>query len=234
MSWIKSLGVAVLIGVASMVGAGIVAALGADWYNITSFEGASGFFVVGMAIVGLFGGFVIGLVMSRVEAGRAAPRFVRALGTSAGAVAAILAAIAGVSWMLADIPPDIDGEGLFLLTEIRWPGSGAVQPVAIPGVPYLRLGALSGSVVRKLEDGPLFFEDARQEDGRWIVPGAVPIFTKRGGRMLDFGSGNDSIAGFIVPLPVIRANRSGSGAHGCRWRVLATRRCRIGSRTASR
>jgi hypothetical protein len=201
MGWTASFGIALLTSVIAMVGAGIVAAVAAAWYHISSFEGGAGFFVVGLAFVGLIGGFVIGLVVSRVEARRARPRFAKALGTSGGVVAVILTVIAGASWMLADIPPQIDGEELFLLAELRWPGSSPVAPDAISGVPYVRLGALSGSVTRRLESGPLFVEDARKEEGRWIVTGVVPIFTSRGGRLLDFGAGDKSIAGFIVPLP---------------------------------
>ena len=153
-----------------------------------------------MALVGLIGGFLIGLVVSRIEARRPQPRFIKALGMSAGAVAVLLAVIAGAAWVLADIPPQIDGEELFLLTEIRWPVKGAPAPNTL-AAPYIRLGALSGSVARKIESGLLFVDDARQEEGRWIVPGAVPIFTRRGERLLDFGAADKSIAGFIVPLP---------------------------------
>jgi hypothetical protein len=200
MRWIASFVIALLTSVVAMVGAAIVAGLGAAWYRMSSFEGASGFFVVGMAFFGLIGGFVIGLVVSRVEARRAQPRFVKALGVSCAVVGVILAVIAAASWTLADIPPEIDGEELFLLAEIRWPAEGAVAPDAM-SVPYLRLGALSGSTVRKLENGLLFVEDARKEDGRSIVPGVVPIFTRRGGRLLDIGAGDKSFAGFQVPLP---------------------------------
>jgi hypothetical protein len=201
MSWIASFGIALLTGIFTLFGAGTVAGLAVDWHNLSSFEGAAGFFVVGMALVGLIGGFVIGFVVSRVEARQTRPRFAKALGMSGGAVAVILAAIAAASWMLADIPPQIDGEELFLLTEIRWPEAGAAPPDALSGVPYLRLGALRGSVVRRLEHGPLFIEDVRQDEGRWVLPGAVPIFTSRGGRLLDFGAGDASIRGFMVPLP---------------------------------
>ena len=201
MRWIASFAIAVLTSVVAMVGTAIVAGLGAAWYRMSSFEGASGFFVIGMAFVGLIAGFVIGLVVSRVEARRAQPRVARALGVSCAAVAVILAIIAAASWTLADIPPEIDGEELFLLAEIRWPALGAAAPDAMSGTPYLRLGALSGSTVRRLENGLLFVEDARKEDGRWIVPGVVPIFTRRGGRLLDVGAGEKSFAGFLVPLP---------------------------------
>lgn len=201
MGWIASLGVALLVGALALFGAGTVASLAVDWYQVSSFEGGAGFFVVAMALFGAIGGAILGLVVSRIEARQSRPRFVRALGASVGALLVILGAIAGGAWMLADIPPQIDGDELFLQAEIRWPASGTPAPNALDGVPYLRLGALSGSVVRRLEDGPLFIDDARQEDGRWILPGVVPIFTTRGGRLLDFGAGDRTIAGFVVPLP---------------------------------
>ena len=202
MSWLPSLAIAVLTSILGLFGAGAVAALVVDWYHISSFEGGSGFFIVGMALVGGFVGFLIGLIASRVVAQKTTNRpFLKGLGASFGGVAAILALIGGTSWLLADIPPQIDGEELFMLAEVRWPASGAPAPASMPGVPYLRLGALRGSTVRKIENGALFVGDARQEDGRWIVPGAVPVFTSRGGRMLDIGTVGHSMAAFLVPLP---------------------------------
>jgi hypothetical protein len=201
MSWIASIAVAILSGVLAMFAAGAVAALEVEWYHVSSFEGASGSFVVGIAILGLIAGCVIGLVASRVEARRTRPRFIKALGVAAATVSFILAVIAGASWMLADIPPQIAGEELFVLVEVRWPAAGGVAPAALESPPFLQIGATRGSVVRKMERGVVFVEDARQEDGRWIVPGAAPIFTSRGGRILDFGAGGKTIAGFIVPLP---------------------------------
>jgi hypothetical protein len=201
MGWIASFGVAVLTGILGMFGAATVAALAAAWYNISSFEGGSGFFVVGIAILGLFGGFVIGLVGARFEASQPKPRFAKAMGISSGAVAVILTAIAVASWMLADIPPQIDGEELFLQAELRWPASGAAALDTTSGAPFVRLGATNGSVIRRLETGPLLVEDARKEDGRTILPGVVRIFTSRGGRTLHFGAGDNMIASFFVPLP---------------------------------
>jgi hypothetical protein len=200
MGWIASFGTALLTAILGMFGAGFVADFAVDWYNVSSFEGGAGFFVIGMALVGVIGGFIVGLVVSRVVARRPQPRFSKALGISVGATAVLLAAIGVASWLLADIPPQIDGEELFLLTEIRWPANGAPAPRELSD-PYFRLGALSGSVARKIENGPVFVDDARQEEGRWILPGALPIFTRRGERLLEFGAGEKSIAGFIVPLP---------------------------------
>jgi hypothetical protein len=43
-------------------------------------------------------------------------------------------------------------------------------------------------------------EDARRVDGRWVVPGAVEVFTSRGERMLTVNTGEKNAQGFQVPL----------------------------------
>jgi hypothetical protein len=201
MGWIASLGVAILTSIVTLFGAGTLASLVVDWYNVSSFEGGAGFFVVAMALLGALAGFVIGLVASRVVAGFPRPGFVKALAGSIGGVAVILGAISGASWIFADIPPRIDNEKLWLLAEVRWPGVGATAPASLSGVPFLRIGAMQGRTARRFEAGLLLVEDARQEDGRWIVLGAVPVFTRRGARLLEFGADGKSLAAFEVPLP---------------------------------
>jgi len=47
MSWLTSLGIAVLTSLVAMFAAGFVAELSVRWYRISSFEGGSGYFVVG-------------------------------------------------------------------------------------------------------------------------------------------------------------------------------------------
>jgi hypothetical protein len=201
MKWIGSIVVAILTAILGMLAAGAVAGLLADWYRVSSFEGAAGFFVIGIAFAGLLASFVIGLVTSRVVAAKPNPGFAKALGWSCGVVLGILAAIAGVGRMLADIPPTIDGDTLYLQIELRWPATGGADPRTLPGAGYTRLGTSTGSIVRRQEDGPLFVDDARQEDGRWIVPGAVDVFTARGQRVLEVGIGDTRLGAFAVPLP---------------------------------
>ena len=200
MGWIASLIVAVLTGIAGLFASALVAGLAAMWYRVSSFEGGSGYFVVGLALLGGLGGFVIGLVTSRIVAARPKPGFLKTLAVSTGIVVLLLAGVGAVARLLADIPPTIDGEEMLLVTELRWP-SGAASPVAPRGTGLVQLGALSGSVLRVSEDGPLFLEDAHQVEARWVVPGAVRVFTSRGSRALDFRVGETIVAGFIVPLP---------------------------------
>lgn len=198
MSWLQSLLVSALSGVLGLLVAGVVASLGVDWYRISSFEGGSGFFVVGMALLGLIVGAIVGLITARVtgDAGLA-----RALGTSSLIIATSGLAIGGVSRLLADIPPTIDGEPLLLAFEFRWPASEQRSPREMAGLGHARLGATSGQQVRRFGDGVLFVDDAHQVEGHWVVPGAAQIFTSRGGRVLDILMGDSTLAGFLIPLP---------------------------------
>ncbi len=197
MSWLASFGVAIATGLLGMVVSGVVANLAVEWYRVSSFEGGSGYFVVGLALVGLIAGAVIGLGVARLLPDAGA---VRALGTSAAVVVLLGAGIGGVSRLLADVPPTIDGNRLLLAFELRWP-PGDTAVAAMTGRSYARLGAASGQSVRVWGDGVLLVEDARFADGRWIVPGAVEIFTARGTRLLDVGLGDSAPAGFVVDLP---------------------------------
>jgi hypothetical protein len=202
MSWIASFVVAILTAIVALFCAGTVSALLVDWYRISSFEGGSGFFVIGNALLGGIVGFVVGLIAARVVAGWSHGGFMKGLGVACGVVLVMSLATAGISYFFADIPPTIDGEELFMAVEVRWPANPKVAgPRDLGGLPYLRIGALSGSVARRMERGPAFVEDVRQEGGRWILPGVVPIFTRRGGRLLDLGVMDKSLAGFLVPLP---------------------------------
>ncbi len=200
MRWLVTLGIALVSAALGLFAAGLVASLSVDWYRISSFEGNSGFFVVGMALMGGLAGLVIGVVASLVMAARSQPGFLKGLGASTLAILAIAGATAGVARFLADVPPTIDGEELLLVAELRWPANAA-HPPDVKAVGTVMLGALSGNTVRVSRDGPLLFEDARQEDGRWVVPGAVWIFTARGRRVLHFQIGDQSLAAFGVPLP---------------------------------
>ncbi len=70
MGWLRSFVVACITGILSLFASGYVADLAVSWYQISSFEGGSGYFVVFMALVGGAAGFVVGLITSRAVAAR--------------------------------------------------------------------------------------------------------------------------------------------------------------------
>lgn len=201
LSWILSIVVALLTGIAALFVAGVVASLCVDWYRISSFEGGSGYFVVFTALGGAIAGGFVGLVVARLIANGAHPGFLNALGASIGAVLLIGGLIAAVARLLADVPPTIDGQRLLLEVELRWPASGAPEPAALKGVGALTLGSSTiGHTRRVSRDGPLWMERASRVDGRWVVPGALEIFTNRGTRVLDMQAGDKRLAGFVLPM----------------------------------
>lgn len=191
MSWIASLMVALLTGIVGLVASAFAANLAVNWYDVNAFEGAPGFFVAGFALIGLIVGGVVGLVASRLVARSHRPDW-RTLGASIAATLTLVVTITATARLLADIPPEIDRETLFLSVELRTP-VGHASPAGMPGVGYLKL--------RKREMGPLFTEDARYVDGRWVIPGVVRIFTSRGRRTIETGIGSVPLAAFTVPLP---------------------------------
>jgi hypothetical protein len=204
MSWPASIFSALLTGLLALFVGGFIAAMAVDWYHISGREGESGYFVAAIAILSFGAGVLIGLITARMVAGGAHPGFLRALGISLGLVIGVGALSLGLTRALADVPPEIDGEPLLLAVEVRWPVGQKEAPkaegkdeasIGLHSIPYF------SHTVRASEYGPLWMEDAHQVDGRWVVPGAVSVFTSRGTRMLTVNTGGKNTPGFEVRLP---------------------------------
>jgi len=209
MSRLATPGVAILTGIVGMFVSGFIASLAVDWYNIPGREGEAGYFVVAFALLGISCGLVIGWLAARMARARGWG-FLRALGASLGVVVAIGAVSGGTARALADVPPRLDGETMLLAVEVRWPETRTDAPammgadeayVSLHSIPYF------SHTVRASARGPLWIEDARRVDGRWVVPGAVEVFTSRGKRMLTV-SGEKTVQGFGFQVPLRAFPRS--------------------------
>ena len=198
-SWFASFAIALVTGLVAMFAGGFVADLCVGWYRISSFEGASGYFVILMAILSGGAGTVVGLIIARAVAAVPAMNALKAAGLALACVLCVAGGVAGAARLLADVPPEIDGEQLYLLIELRWP-EGQRPPTSERGQGTVRLGTLSGATLRRDESGPLFLEDARQEQGRWIVPGVVEIFTTRGTPVVNVFVGQTQVTSLLPPL----------------------------------
>jgi hypothetical protein len=88
-----------------------------------------------------------------------------------------------------------------LAVELRWPAS-QTAPVSVPGEPTLVLGSVSRTshTQRARSTGPLWMADIKQVDGRWVVPGAVDIFTTRGKLTLSALLDSTNSPGLLLPL----------------------------------
>src|SRR6185369_14700409 len=201
MSWMVSVFVGFLTGVLGLLAAGFIAAACVSWYHISSFEGKSGYFMAAIALLGGMAGVIIGMVTGRLLAGAAVVGFLKDLGLSWAIVLAIAGIAVSIAWLLADIPPQINRQYLDLEVEIKLPADKTNRSVNFAGEASLTLGSVINHVQRESEEGELRVSEARLESGRWIVPGAVRLFTMRGLRSIDARIDGKSAAGFIVPLP---------------------------------
>jgi hypothetical protein len=199
MSWILTLVTGAITSVAGGALAGLVASMATDWYSVPSREGEAGYFVLAFILLGLIVGFVIGFATTRVVAARPDPGFLKALGFSLMTLASVAILAGGSARLLADVGPTIDGKGLILNVEFRWP-EGAELP-ADTSEWFLRLNSARGRTIRASDVGPLWREDARREAGRWIVPGAVNLFTSRGTRLITVEPEGVIPIGYDVPVP---------------------------------
>jgi len=198
--WTLAFLVALLTGLLATVCGGLVAGACVSWYRVSSFEGQSSFFVVGLALLSGILGFVVGAVAALAVLKGPHGSFSAALGWSSGIVAGIALLAAAVAWLLADIPPRIDGDTLTIEAELRLP-KGESLPALEDGYSYVKLFSLSGSRVRSHWNGDAHLHLAREEDGHWVVPGEVEFFTMKGTRSLAFILAGKEAQGCFLPLP---------------------------------
>ena len=156
LSWFSSLAIALLTGLVALLAGGVVADWCVGWYQISSVEGASGYFVILVALLSGGAGTIVGLLIARAVAGVPAMNALKAAGLAVAAVLFVAGGVAGAARLLADVPPELDGERLYLLVELRWP-AGERPPDPDHGQGIVRLGTLSGSTMRREEAGPLFW-----------------------------------------------------------------------------
>ena len=200
-SWSSTLLVAFIAAGVGLFVSGYLANLAVSWYRISSFEGASGYFVVFTALGGGLASFLLALVIARLMASGADPTIVKSLGLSLLCILTLGTMIGGSAWLLADIPPTLDGEPLLLIVEARWPADRTQSPAEVPGVSLLTLGTTTFSRVQRLSrNGALWKEDAHRVHGRWTVPGAVEMFTTRGTPVIEIVLGDQEREGFVLPL----------------------------------
>src|SRR5205823_3344488 len=142
MIWLALIFTGLVTAAAGALLAGAVAAGAVKWYSISSFEGGSGYFVAAIGIMGMFAGLVIGLVCAGMSGADSVGHFFRGTGVALGITLALAGVAAGITRGLADIPPEIDGEDLFLVVDVRCPADQTTSPANEAGDAYLLLGSI--------------------------------------------------------------------------------------------
>lgn len=197
MGWLLSLSSAVVAAIVGCLLAFYIGEKCVTWYRISSFEGSSGYAVVFMAFGGLLAGFLVGLAVSK--------SFGTGFLHGTGLALAAVAAISGVVYLLArlggDVPPEINGDNLHLQVEMRMAPGWQPSHLARAGQNYCLLTSLAGNQRRRPRYGTLDFENATQQDGRWIVPCQVPIHSTRSPLLVGVQLGKKTELEFVSPLP---------------------------------
>jgi MFS family permease len=221
MSWWTTIFIALLTGLFGLVCAGMAASICTKWYSISDAAGR-GYFVVYTAFFGGLASGIVGIVVSRIVGGWDHPGFFKGLGCSWLAVAAISIVAVLLSRWQAHVPPKIAGQNLVLEIEMRLPAADSLPPAKRDGSASFRLGSVTRHVQRQSRSGEVHLDKVRQEEGRWIIPASVFLFTGRGLRSIDMELGGRSVGGFIVPLPgrprAKHGEWSGWGPRGTRLR----------------
>jgi len=203
MTWLISILAAVIPGVAGLFLAGCIANSCVSWYHISNREGASGYFVIFIALGGGILGLTLGLIAARVIAWNYGPGMGKELAGALGVVLLTAGVSAGLCRGLADVAPRIEGRELNLEVEFRFSNSyGAEKPPTAQGDWHFIFVSLSGQTRRKIREGTIQTIIARYENGQWIVPTQVSLFTERGGRSVTLSLCEATeVMCFLLPLP---------------------------------
>jgi hypothetical protein len=206
-SWLVTFFSGVLSAVAGGLGMLGIATLCVKWYRISSFEGGSGYFVVGLALLGFIGGFVVGLIAARVGYMQIGPHWYIQIATSLGTVACLLLVVLTYSYLESDHVLEQGGRGLVVAWEVRLPKPNPSDPFDYKGNPQewpdseLRL-----QLVSIFRGAPRGFSEAEfdrlkfhLEGDQWILPAKVPLFTSKGDFCVNLTLGGRD-DGFWPPL----------------------------------
>lgn len=199
MSWPLTLLVALLCAVAGGLAAGYITSLCADWYSLSNFEGAAGYFIISVSILSAFAAAIIGGIAARVVSAG----FPHALGAGLAGVAVPAALVLLIAWARADIPPKIGGQTLAIHAELMLPPGASITPELRDAKDNALIlnAVIDGSHVRDSATGSFDFDAARTDSGRHILPGVVFLFTSSGARHLVFRLQGREVARFDAPIP---------------------------------
>lgn len=188
MTWLLSFATAILSAILGGAGMFAIASAGVKWYRISSFEGGSGYYVIFLALFGIVGGFVAGLIAARVGHAHWSHDWYAQLVSGVAAVFALLLITLACFYLGADHVPEKGGRGLVVAWEVRLPAPNDADPFAPKGNPAdwpdneLRLQLVSVRNHKPTGSGEAAFDRAafRTEDNQWVLPARVPLFTSKG------------------------------------------------------
>lgn len=206
MRWLIYLLLSLPVAAAGGVAGGFIGNACTRWYRISNFEGGAGFYVLGLILAGAAIGGLTGVVTFGIHGPLDSHGYGRTFGAAIGILAGLAGTVTLLAWVLADIPPELDGRPLRLEVELRLPVD-TQRPAPATGESHFRLHSIANARSRAHADGTLHFDRIRKEDDRWIVPAEASLFTRRGGRSIDVRLDGGTPFGFLVSLPASPGRR---------------------------
>lgn len=167
-------------------------------HHVSNFEGARGYAVACIwlplgFISGCVAGFTLGLTIKRTGfAG-----FLLKQGLSIAVIAALIGAIGGLSYAMADHPPLIDGKALALDIEVRVPAKG--RSIADLQAQDFTVALVVSASDRHYSD--MRWAEATQTDDFITVPAWARLNSRNANREITAGFKDENRQAFNVLLP---------------------------------
>ena len=198
MSWKIALAVALLTAVITAVVTAPLADKVTRMHGVSDFEGGRGMAIAFILIpAGFIGGFLLGLLGTKLTGAVEWPQFWKAAGLSVVLGQVALFGIAGLSLLSIPRPPLMNGQALDLEVEVLVPLERITPRAKEPD--QLRLSLYAGDKDNQYAD--VDRDHFREENGRFIVPAVAQLNSKSYFRTLSFHIEEHTWLAFDLPLP---------------------------------
>jgi hypothetical protein len=171
-----------------------------EYQQITAREGTAGYFAVSITLIGLFCGLVVGVITALA----ATSGFWKTQGYAVGILFALTLAGGVLLIWSDDRGPKLDGDSIVAEIELKCPRGWQPDNKAKFDGSFCWVQAVAADAPSRenpMYNGGLSLEEARQEDGRWIVPSAIDLRRTTSNRYLRMFMGRVTDVTIKIPLP---------------------------------
>jgi hypothetical protein len=181
MNWLPSILTGLLAAPLCAIITGTAADSWARWLNVSSRDGAAGYWVVLMALLAALVGLILGISISRGWL-LTTPNFWSAIGTTLGIATGVTLVITGLIWLVSDLEPTIGGRPIEIHAELRLPAGTSLEAAkaASATATVVRVSAGDNSSSANVE-----FKSATEVDARITVPVNIPLATSTPEKRVD-------------------------------------------------
>lgn len=198
MSWKIALAVALLTAIITAVVTAPVADKVTRLHGVSDFEGGRGMAIAFVLIpAGFIGGFLLGLLGTKLVHATEWAHFWKAAGLSVLLGQVALFGVSGLSLLSIPRPPLIDGHALVLEVEVMVPLARITESAKAPD--GMRLSLYAGPKDNHYAD--IDRSRFREEDGRLVVPATAQLNSRSAARVLSFHIEEHTWLAFDLPLP---------------------------------